>query len=350
MVEIVRWGYRVPFLSEPTLAVEPIPFPSYSPSSIRGKALDKEVQSFVEKGAVKLAPLPSPGFYSQIFVVMKASGSWRTVIILSTLNPRLRKTPFKMETLQSVLLSVRSGDWMVSIDLKDAYLQIPIHPDSRKYLRFVALNQVFQFKALCLGLSMATQVFTWVMAPVSAFLHRLGIPMCRCLDDWLLQASSRPLVLQALETVIHLCQDLGIVINWEKSNLIPSQRVILNSTLFRASPSQPRVEKLCLTVEEFLPCNVQPISLWRKLLGVLSSLTSIVPGGKVTEAIALTSPSPSLGSEGRFHLDSLGSRVSPRLGMVDGFGPSSVKHLPSSGQPSPRLLVQRLGHGVGCSS
>ena len=105
---------------------------------------------------------------------------------------------------------------MVSIDLKDAYLQVPVHLDSRNYLRFVALNQVFQFKVLCFGLSTAPQVFTRVMAPVSAFLHRLGIRMCRYLDDWLIQASSCPLVLQALETVIHLsgpwhCHQLGEV-------------------------------------------------------------------------------------------------------------------------------------------
>ena len=152
------WRYRVPFLSEPPLAAEPIPFPSYSPTSIKGKALE-EVQSLVEKGAVELAPLPSPGFYSRVFVVMKASGSWRPVIDLSTLNLRVRKTPFKMEALQSVLLSVRSGDWMVSIDLKDAYLQVPVHRDSRKYLRFVALNQVFQFK-LCVSVSLRLRRFS----------------------------------------------------------------------------------------------------------------------------------------------------------------------------------------------
>ena len=38
-----------------------------------------------------------------------------------------------MDTLQSVLLSVQKGDWMVSVDLKDAYSQVPIHPDSHKY-------------------------------------------------------------------------------------------------------------------------------------------------------------------------------------------------------------------------
>ena len=29
------------------------------------------------------------------------------------------------------------GDWMVSLDLKDAYLQIPAHPDSHQLLRVV---------------------------------------------------------------------------------------------------------------------------------------------------------------------------------------------------------------------
>ena len=48
---------------------------------------------------------------------------------------------------------------MISIDLKDASLQVPVHPDSRRFLRFVADGQVYQFKALCFGLSTAPQVF-----------------------------------------------------------------------------------------------------------------------------------------------------------------------------------------------
>ena len=70
-------------------------------------------------------------------MVMKASGAWRPVIDLSTLNLRIQQTSFKMETLQSVLLSVRPGDWMVSLDLKDAYLRVPMHPDARGFLRFM---------------------------------------------------------------------------------------------------------------------------------------------------------------------------------------------------------------------
>ena len=283
VVEVLRWGYRIPFRWSPTLSEEPIP---YSPTSIRGKALEGEVLALLEKGAIELAPLPSPGYYSRLFVVMKASGPWRPVIDLSLLNLKIQKTSFKMETLQSVLLSVRTGDWMVSLDLKDAYLQVPMHPDSRKFLRFVALGNEYQFKVLCFGLVTALQVFTRVMAPVSAFLHRSGIRLRRYLDDWLIQASSREQVLFALDTVLQLCHSLGIVVNWEKSQLIPTHwivylGVLLDSISFRASYAQKRVEKLLSIGDVFLSCEEQPVSSWLELLGVLSSMIQLVPGGRL---------------------------------------------------------------------
>ena len=260
--------------------------PAYSPSSIRGKALEGEVQALLNKGAIELAPLPSSGFYSRLFVVMKASGACRPVIDLSTLNLRVQQTSFKMETLQSVLLSVRPGDWMVSLDLKDAYLQVPMHPDSRKFLRFMVGGKVYQFKVLCFGLSTAPQVFTRVMAPVSAILHRMGVRLRRYLDDWLLQASSHEQVLLALRTVLRLCRSLGIVVNWEKSQVIPTQQmvylgIILDSTAFRASPALKRVEKLLSIGDVFLSCVSQPVSSWLELLGVLSSMIQLVPGGRL---------------------------------------------------------------------
>ena len=54
-------------------------------------------------------------------------------------------------------------------------------------------------------------------------LHRAGIRICRYLDDWLIQDVSQAQVFQALNTVLHLCHQLGIVVNWEKSHLEPVQ-------------------------------------------------------------------------------------------------------------------------------
>ena len=86
------------------------------------------------------------------------------MINLSHLNEFVLQTLFKMETVASVLLSIREGDFLASIDLKGAYFQIPIHQSSRKLLRFLSEGTVYQFKALCFGLWTAPQVFTKVLA------------------------------------------------------------------------------------------------------------------------------------------------------------------------------------------
>ena len=188
-----------------------------------------------------------------------------------------------METQQSVLRSVRAGDWMVSVDLKDAYLQVPIHQESRKYLRFVSSTGTFQFKVLCFGLTTAPQVFTRVMAPVSAYMHRLGFRLIRYLDDWLILASSRQEALQARDTLLHLCLVLGIQVNLDKSNLEPSQVTTylgmdIHSVSMRVFPTQKRISDLHTQLEEFWSETIQPVSIWKSLLGRMSSLSLLIPG------------------------------------------------------------------------
>ena len=137
-------GYRVPFLdSPPPLSRTPVSFPTYRAGSPRAQALWQEVEAMLAKGALEIARDSGPGFYSHLFLVEMASGGWRPVIDLSHLNEFIQLTRFKMETVASVLLSVREGDFLASLYLKDAYFQIPIHPSSRKLLRFTSEGTVY---------------------------------------------------------------------------------------------------------------------------------------------------------------------------------------------------------------
>ena len=345
-MEVLGKGYKIPFRRAPILSREPIPFPAYCPNSIRSKALAQEVESLLRKGAIELAPLPSPGYYSRLFVTMKASESWRPVIDLSQLNLQVFKTPFKMETIQSTLLSVRRGDWMVSLDLKDAYLQIPVHPESRKFLRFMVFGKVYQFKVLCFGLSTAPQVFTRVMAPVSRILHSLGIRLRHYLDDWLIQASSWEQVILALRTVLRLCNHLGIVINWEKSQLVPTQRlylgVLLDSYQFLGFSSLEMSRQAAL--------NWRRVSVLRGaackiLAGVSGSsvLSNSADSGRPPEdAVVPVCSSPSLGL-GRSRISgSVVPRDWSRSSLVDGPRAAQAGNLRRASVSPARLVVRRL--------
>ena len=180
----------------------------------RGDAYQRSLRNRPRSGS-RLLQSPFPG----------GEGRWRPVIDLSHLNVFIQLIRFKMETVASVLLSVREGDFLASLDLKDEYFQVPIHPSSRKLLRFTSEGTVYQFRAMCFGLSTAPQVYSRVFAVVSAWAHSHRIRLFRYLDDWLVLASSEREAQQAVQSLLSLCRTLGIVINEKKSDLVPSQTV-----------------------------------------------------------------------------------------------------------------------------
>ena len=55
--------------------------------------------------------------------------------------------------------------------------------------------------------------------------------------------------------------------------------ILLDSVSFRASPARNRVERLLSTGYTFLSWEEQPVSSWLELLGVLSSMIQLIPGG-----------------------------------------------------------------------
>ena len=157
------------------------------------------------------------------FLVPKPNNQWRPVLDLSTWNTFLNTESFKMETPETIRTSLHSGEWVTSIDFKDAYFYIPIHSQSRKYMRFHIQDQSYQFKALPFGLSTAPMEFTVVAKKVKLMALQRGIRIHQYLDDWLVRATSHQTCLQHTQTLVALSRELGWLVNKEKSELEPKQ-------------------------------------------------------------------------------------------------------------------------------
>ena len=162
----------------------------------------------LQKGAMELVDQPSPSYYSQLFLVQKATGRWWPIIDLSALNGYVSLTRFWMETVASVLGSVRKGDMMFFDGLKDAYFQIPFiwildHIYGLSW-RGRCINSGFSFSA-CHWLPRSSLVFSLV----SEWAHQWGIHLVWYLDNWLVVAQSLPLLLCHCDLLLQLCRVLS---------------------------------------------------------------------------------------------------------------------------------------------
>ena len=139
------------------------------------------------------------------------------------LNHFVYTQTFKIETQRKVKDDVQPNEWTFSLDLTDAYLHIPIHHRFRKYLRFTLRGRVYQFKALPFGLSTSPFVFTHLMTVIATFLRRRAITLHPYLDDWLARNQNRRRLLEHRQFILSLINSLGLIINYEKSDLVPAQ-------------------------------------------------------------------------------------------------------------------------------
>ena len=285
VVSTVKEGYKLPFASLPPLTMTPFVETSYRDGEKR-QALHLAVLQMKDKGAIEVALVPSPGFYSRLFLVPKSSGEWRPIIDLSALNAYIQCPSFKMETAGSILRALKRGQWLTSLDLKDAYFHIPIHPSFRHYLRFCHEGVVWQFKALPFGLNTAPLVFTKVTAAVLAYAHAHGVSLHVYLDDWLLNPESRELSVTQTQFLLDLCKRLGWVVNEKKSDLTPSQvatylGMSFDTRIGLAYPASKRIDRWLSLAKEFIAKQAQPAQLWARVLGHLASLEKLVPYGRV---------------------------------------------------------------------
>lgn len=286
VLKVVRDGLSLQFEEMPPLSTRPLPFRMPRDAN-KAEVLRHEVEQMLVKRAIVKVHNPfSPGYYSLIFLVPKKNGQLRPVIDLSSLNRYLHVDKFKMTTPQSVRRALSPADYAVSLDLKDAYFHVPIHPGSWKYLRFSMEDTTYAFVALPFGIASAPQVFTRVFGAIGAFLHRLGIQIVMYIDDWLIFHRDPAWLLQTMAELLPFLSSLGVKLNLEKSDLTPRQRFTYIGVEFWTDqilvlPPVDRVTKLQSLITSLLNRDRCLVREFLSLIGQCNSMMALVPLGRM---------------------------------------------------------------------
>lgn len=275
-------GYRLELTSLP----EQSHIPSSETDKRSANLIAEEVESMLDKKAIQCIQQDrTEGFFSRIFLVPKKGGKFRPVVNLRPLNRCIRYRHFKMEGIHTVKDLLRRGDYMVRIDLKDAYFAIPICSQHRKYLRFRWRGQAYEFTCLPFGLAAAPRVFTKVMKPVVGFIRSKGVRCVVYIDDFLLMHQKKQDLIEQTALTLNLLEALGFLVNYSKSHLQPSQRIEYLGFMINSLTGE-----LSLPKEKVVQIRSEAIRLMDQDLVSARELAQLI--GKMSAAILAVYPAP----------------------------------------------------------
>ena len=110
------------------------------------------------------------------------------------------------------ILNFESGALMAKIDIKQAYRNIPVHPDDRHLLAMQWRNEVLIDKVLPFGLRSAPLIFSAVADALQLIIERKGAqPLFHYLDDYITIGPPESGHCQMnLDTIKSVCADTGV--------------------------------------------------------------------------------------------------------------------------------------------
>ena len=160
-----------------------------------------------------------------------------------------------------------------------------MHQAVRKYLRFAVNKKVYQFTCLPFGLATSPREFAKLLRLVVVLLRQQSVKLHVCLDDWLIRADTPEQAKLHAQTTIMVLQFLGWIINFEKSDLTPSQDfqfigMQFNTRQFTVVPL-PKMHLKFQSIHQhwMTDPNITARDLHR-LLGMLVFMASLVRRGR----------------------------------------------------------------------
>lgn len=230
-------------------------------------AIENELQKLVEEGI--LEPVEASDWATPIVPVMK-NGKLRICADYSrSVNPNIEIPTYPIPRTEELLSNIRNGKIFSKIDIRKAYLCLPVDEPTSAILTLNTHKGLFRPKRLMFGVAAAPVIWTKFIEKVTR-----GIPeMATYFDDLLLAAPDANTMTERLRIVLQRLQEYGLRINPEKSSFYVDSVSYLGQEV-SARGIRPLEERLEPIRKLTPPENVSQL---RTFLGMISFYSKYFP-------------------------------------------------------------------------
>ena len=190
----------------------PVRMPLYRHPERAKEIIAEMIENMLDKDIIENS---TATYLSPIVLINKPNGSKRMCIDYRGVNKHIRMDIHPLPRLDEMVDDVAGNKYYCTLDLKDAYYQCRLDEESRDITTFSDGKNLFRFKRLPFGLSVAPAIFTRVMQEVLRPLLKQGF-VKNYLDDVIIFAPDYNTLLERLKLTFERMTEMGLKLNVSK--------------------------------------------------------------------------------------------------------------------------------------
>ena len=163
-------------------------------------------------------------------ILTRLTTGWRVCIDYRMLNEVTRKDHFPLPFMDQLLKRVSGHPFYGFLDGYSDYFQIQIAADDQEKTTFTCPFGTYAYRRMPFGLCNAPTTFQHCM--LSIFRDMVERIMEFYMDDITVYGESLDQCLIRLETVLHICIEKNLVLNWEKCHFMVNQGIVLGHIIY----------------------------------------------------------------------------------------------------------------------
>lgn len=237
------------------------------------EAAGKKIKLLLAMDVIERVNGPSK-FISPMVVAPKGEDDVRICLDMRRINLIIEKEIHPIPTFENLLPHIRNAVLFSKIDIKNAFHQLELDPDSREITTFITKDGLFRYKRLMFGISCAPEMFQKIMEQILN-----GIPGCFVyIDDILVWGSCKSEHDSRLARVLERLEEYYVELNPGKCVYGVDKLEFLGHEL-SISGVRPKQDKL-LAVKQFRePKSVEEV---KSFLGLINYVGKFIPNVATT--------------------------------------------------------------------
>ena len=232
------------------------------------KDVEIELKRLEDDDIIEKTDGPTP-WISPIVVVPKKSGAVRICVDMREANKAVMREKHLMPTLDDLITDLNGATTFSTLDLRNGYHQLELHPSSRYITTFSTHVALYRYKRLMFGINSASEIFQNTVAELLR-----DLPGCRNIsDDIIVYGKTVAEHNTNLTAVLDRLRTNNVRLNREKCK-ISRKPVTFYGHVFGAHGLRADPAKISSITEAARPANASDV---RSLLGMAQYVARFIP-------------------------------------------------------------------------